>query len=248
MGWKKNSRAPGPEQVAIVIPAHMGSKRFPGKPLAEARGKPLLQWAWEAAVEARCAGLRTVATDSEEIHAWCREHDINCLLDTRVTFPTGSDRVAAAVGRHSRIRYAVNLQCDEPELTGLDLDWLIAELQIHKFRLTTTFAFASSPDSPTHYDSNAVKVVTDKNHQAMYFSRASLGGARIHVGVYAYRLKSLNQFAYTDPAPLEQIESLEQLRLLHLGLPIHVVDLGRRVVSINTPEDLKEWNARAMAS
>ncbi len=247
MAWKKNSRAAGPEQVAIVIPAHMGSKRFPGKPLAEARGKPLLQWAWEAAVDARCAGLQIVATDSEEIHAWCREHDIRCLFDARVKFPTGSDRVAAAVGRHPKIRYAINLQCDEPEITGEDLDRLIEELQVHKFRLTTTFAFAVGPGSPSYCDRNAVKVVTDKNQQAMYFSRAALSGARVHVGVYAYRLKSLNQFAYTDPAPLEQIESLEQLRLLHLGLPIHVVDLGRRVVSINTPEDLEEWNHVAVA-
>ena len=247
MAWKDDTRVPSPSQVAIVIPAHMGSKRFPGKPLALARGKPLLQWAWEAAADACNAKTRLVATDSEEIRQWCDEREIRCHFEDRIQFPTGSDRVASAVGRLKRIHYAVNLQCDEPELTGQDLDRLIEEVQHHRFRLAATFAFDVSADSPAHQDQNAVKVVADRNDQALYFTRAPLPGARIHVGVYAYRLKALESFAYAQQSALERLESLEQLRLLHQGLPIHVVDLGRRVVSINTPEDVEEWEHASVA-
>jgi len=241
MAWKDKSRPAGPERAAILIPVRMESKRFPGKPLAMARGKPLLWWAWQAAKGARLAKVKAVATDSAEVQQWCARSEIRCHFDDLNDYATGSDRIGAAMSSFPKAQFVVDLQCDEPDLTSGDLDRLILELQHHSFRQVVTYCY-NEPDEKAYADPNNVKVVVDKNQEALHFSRQPLPGGKIHVGVYAYRFNALVSFLYAQSCSLERAEALEQLRLLYIGLPVHVVDVGRKVQSINTPADLKEWN------
>lgn len=237
-----------PEDVAIIIPARMESSRFPGKAMADARGKPLIQWAVEAAKASQLAECKAVVTDSVEIYNWCGENDVHSVLMQQRTYATGSDRVFGATeflrgfGR-GPFKVVVNLQCDEPDITGEDLDRLIEEVVTHR-RPVVTYAFELTDpiDLIAH---NIVKVIVDHNGDAIYFSRLALSGAHlIHVGVYAYRMNELRSFANRPQSSLEKAEDLEQLRLIEVGVPIRVLDLGRPVTSINTTGDLQTWNAR----
>lgn len=234
--------------VAIIIPARMESSRLPGKPLLETRGKPLIQWAIEAAAASKLAGFVAVATDSSAIYDWCFDRRFDrgyeCILQvcSARPFVTGSDRVAATAESAGPFKIVVNLQCDEPEITGKDLDRLIAEVQLHR-RPVATYAFTGISDIARH-SRDTVKLVIDDNRDAIYFSRKPFAGSMwIHAGVYAYRFNELRSFANHGQSTLEKAENLEQLRLIEAGVPIRVLDLGRPVVSINTEDDLREWNA-----
>lgn len=238
--------------AAILIPARMESKRLPGKPLVQVGGKPLVQWAWEAA--SAVSDYSAVVTDSREVEAWCRDFGArSCFVPDDL--PTGSDRCAAAY-HHGRLdapedwETIINLQCDEPDITSEDLEWLIAD---HRNRLDNVTTFAYEPvDSDEFFDRNNVKVVLNQERDALYFSREPLPGAMIHVGVYAYRpTYLLGRYALKPPGRLEQIECLEQLRVLELGNSggmyrsdqIRVLNLGCPVRSINTPADVERFNA-----
>lgn len=234
--------------VAIVIPARMDSGRLPGKPLREARGKPLLQWAVEASKASKLAGYVAVATDSVEIERWCINGSIPCCCTPDRPYRTGSDRVYGAIEAFQTeghnwgpFKIVVNLQCDEPEITGDHLDRLISEMQVHR-RPVSTYAYAI-PAGMDICNRNVVKVLVDCNHDAIYFSRLALPGAGlIHAGVYAYRLNELRSFTHQGWRRLEKAEDLEQLRLIEAGVPIRVLDIGAPVVSINTEDDLRGWN------
>lgn len=254
-----------PEEVAIVIPARMESTRLPGKPLRMVRGKSMVLWAWEAAKASKRAGFAAIVTDSLEIADWC-SGDIPMMADYRGSHPTGSDRIAAAMGfrdgdddtyvafsgvwpgfvDHAKI--IVNLQCDEPDITGADLDRLIEELIDHSLVQVATYRCRRDADmhgtegwDQPIAETHVVKVVCDHNDNALYFSRAGIPGD-IHVGVYAFRRKILESFARYPQGDLEKAEDLEQLRLLENGIPIRVLDLGRSVRSVNTEADLKAVN------
>ena len=233
-----------PENVAIVIPARMGSGRLPGKPLREYRGKPLIQWTWEAAEAAKRAQRKLIATDSRRLLDWCERHSpLSCYASWAAEdCPTGSDRSACLVHQANDVwgwdvKTVVNLQCDEPDITGEDLDRLIEAMQVHHLPMVT-FAFRP-PATMDLRDPNVVKVITDCNDNAIYFSRLPLPEAMVHVGVYAYRISELRCFANLPRGKYELAEDLEQLRMVEAGVPIRVLDLGRPVVSINMEADLK---------
>lgn len=228
------------EHVAIVIPARMGSGRLPDKPLREVGGKPLIQWAWEAAESAERAAHKCIVTDSDEIHAWCSVRDIECYMTDG--YCTGSDRIAGLVNSSFLPRDAkiiVNLQCDEPDITGEDLDRLIVDIQTRR-RPVVTFAFQPL-FSIDLTDPNIVKVIMDRNDNAIYFSRLPLPAAKVHVGVYAYTINELLSFSHTPRGKYEVAEELEQLRMIEAGVPIKILDLGRPVRSINTEADLEAF-------
>lgn len=233
--------------VATIIPVRYESSRFPGKPLAICRGQPLLQWAWRTANESERTDWAGVVTDSIDVTAWCREHGVRCVhMPER--HPTGSDRTAALIARARDEKWpilgkadiVVNLQCDEPDLTGEDLDRLIAELSTCD---VATFCCTLSVND--WENRNAVKVVCNPRGDAIYFSRGLLCAAYLHVGVYAYSAFVLEDFARLPQSPLEQADSLEQLRLTENDIPIRLVKLSRTVRSINTPDDLEAYNCCA---
>ena len=236
--------------VTIVIPARYASSRFPGKPLALLAGKPLIQHVYEQAVRAPNVAEVLVATDDARIHESVEQFGGRAVM---VTTPcrTGTDRVAEAI-RQLPCEIVVNLQADEillsPDLL-LDLidPFLAGDAEMGTLRrpLTCREEFAQS---------SVVKVVTDQQGRALYFSRAPIPYVRdrvpedppfasLHVGVYIFRRHTLNRFASLASGELEEAEKLEQLRALEHGIPIHVWETSHASLRIDTEEDLERANA-----
>jgi 3-deoxy-manno-octulosonate cytidylyltransferase (CMP-KDO synthetase) len=240
--------------VRIVIPARFASTRFPGKPLALLRGRPLVAWVVDRAREVGPDEV-IVATDDARIARAAADAGAIAVM-TEPSHPTGTDRIAE-VARQRRFGardVIVNLQGDEPRMPAVLVAQVTRALEAHP---RAALATASSP-VPSHeafLDANVVKVVADAAGRALYFSRAPIpcdrdalltGSApawrhgRRHVGLYAYRTEALLALASLEPSPLEQLERLEQLRALENGLEIRVVAAAVTPgPDVNTPEDLE---------
>ena len=227
-----------------VIPARMASTRLPGKPLYPILGKPLVQWVIEGAQKgSRFLQHLIVATDDERIATVARACGVEAVL-TPSDLPSGTDRIsAAAQGRGFDI--ILNIQGDEPLLKGAWLDALAAPFESSGDIQMTTLAHALNPDELA--SPNAVKVVLNRRSEAIYFSRFPIPFSRQemkqsisfkHVGLYGYRASFLKEFCALGPVPLEQAESLEQLRALYLGAKIHVVPVDFQSWGVDTPEDV----------
>ncbi len=226
-----------------VIPARLASSRLPRKVLRALAGKPMLQWVYEAARACPQLDQVLIATDSEEVLDLCRRNHWPAIL-TSPDLPSGSDRVHAVAKLHPAALY-VNIQADEPllrpeHLTALLLPFASPDVQV------TTLKVLCTPESL--HNPNAVKVVTALNHQALYFSRATLPYDRDrqspltwkHIGLYAYRAQALERFHALPPSPLEQAERLEQLRFLENGIPVHVATTIHDTIGVDTEEDLAQ--------
>lgn len=245
--------------ATIIIPARLGSTRFPGKVLANATGKPLIQHVFEAAKRARCAVRTVVATDDERVRAAVAAFGGECVM-TSVEHPNGTSRLAEAAAKLglSADAVVVNAQGDEPELEASLIDRAVEALERTGAPVATVaqpFGDGEDPRNP-----NLVKVVVRRDGTAMYFSRALIpfprdadaGGHERplkHVGLYVYRRSFLDQYLRLEPSPLEQTEQLEQLRVLYHGFAIAVaVCPGRGFGGIDTPEQyeafVKRWRAR----
>jgi 3-deoxy-manno-octulosonate cytidylyltransferase (CMP-KDO synthetase) len=234
--------------AAVVIPARFGATRFPGKPLAELAGRPLIGHVIERALRARGVDLVAVATDDDRIARAAERHGARAVMTGAAA--TGTDRVAAAVRTLSpRPRFVVNLQGDEPLIEPGAVEALLAALQGGGVDMATL----CRPLDPEELERpQVVKVVTDLRGDALYFSRAAIphrraGGpsplCRAHVGIYGFTSVFLEEFAAMPPGRLEAEESLEQLRVLEQGRKIRVVETSYRGFGVDTPEDL----ARAAA-
>lgn len=233
--------------VTVVIPARYASTRFPGKPLAELAGKPLIQHVYEQASRASAVTKVLVATDDLRIQKTVENFGgIAWMIDT--TCQTGSDRVAEAA-RFLDCPVFMNLQADEILLAPALIDELInsfltsdAEIGTLKRRIATTDDL---------YRSSVVKVVTDQQGRALYFSRTAIPHHRnswteatkelfyLHIGVYIYRRDTLLRFADLPSGVLESVEHLEQLRALEHGIPIQVWETPHQSLRIDTQEDLE---------
>lgn len=231
--------SPMAPSAAAVIPARFDSTRFPGKPLAEIAGVPMIVRVAERANAAERVDLVVVATDDERIERVVRDAGFESVM-TDPGLPSGSDRVAAAVrtlGEQPQL--VVNVQGDEPLLDPRDLDALIAEAKEDGIG---TLARPLDPELAD--DPNTVKVVRARSGRALYFSRAPVphGAAQRlhHVGIYAYPPHVLERFTALEPSPLERAERLEQLRALENDIPIYVTMCQSESPSIgvDTPEDL----------
>ncbi|MEA3275930.1 MAG: 3-deoxy-manno-octulosonate cytidylyltransferase [Pseudomonadota bacterium] len=222
----------------VVIPARFGSTRLPGKPLLEIAGKPLIRHVYERARESM-AGEVVVATDDARIADACKTFGADVAM-TGTGHRSGSDRIAEVVVARSwgPDAIVVNLQGDEPCMPAALIDRVARDLAGHDRVGMTTLAYPIR-DTETLFDPHVVKVVTDANGYALYFSRAPvpwhrdefLGGRNPlprsvqflrHIGLYAYRAAFLERFVSSRPSPLELAESLEQLRVLWHGEGIHV--------------------------
>jgi 3-deoxy-manno-octulosonate cytidylyltransferase (CMP-KDO synthetase) len=233
--------------VLIVIPARFGSTRFPGKALADIKGRPLIVRVAENAMRVKLADRVVVATDDARILDAVAAAGFACEMTA--THATGTDRMAEVAARHEA-SLVVNLQGDEPLLPPKDVDALIRRLQVEPDWDIGTCGHAFA-EADSWLQPNVVKVVTDVRDRALYFSRAPIPGmfpgsgrqghtaALRHVGIYAYRREALLRFAALAPTPLERTEGLEQLRALENGMCIGVVTIGAGPVGVDTPADLE---------
>ena len=230
-------------KVLGVIPARLGSTRLPRKVLREIAGRPMVEWVWRAAVASGQMDEVVVATDSGEVEEACRRRGIPVAM-TSPACASGSDRVHE-VSRQIEAEIYVNIQGDEPLLTPQHFAPLLELFSRPEVEVSTISVPCPVDDIG---NPNAVKVVAAADGRALYFSRStipydrdkiSFTGYRKHLGLYAYRKPALEQFASLAPSPLEQIERLEQLRLLENGISIYVGQAEGDTIGVDTEEDLQ---------
>jgi 3-deoxy-manno-octulosonate cytidylyltransferase (CMP-KDO synthetase) len=238
-------------KVAIVIPARYASSRLPGKPLLRQTGKFLVQHVYEQARLAKCAHTVLVATDDARIADAVWSFGGRVAM-TRADHPSGTDRVAEAV-QSLDADVVVNLQGDEPLIEPASLDLLAGLLSYPGAEMATLAVPVRSAEQ--WRNPNCVKVVCDARGRALYFSRSPIPFVRDgepdlqsdpplvlqHLGVYAYRRAFLFRLAALPPAPLEQAEKLEQLRVLAAGHPIRVGVVAHAGLGVDTPEDYERF-------
>ncbi|MGM9480934.1 3-deoxy-manno-octulosonate cytidylyltransferase [Roseateles sp. NT4] len=233
----------------VIIPARLASTRLPNKPLADIAGLPMIVRVAQRAAQSG-AGQIVVATDAPEVAAACAAHGVRALM-TRADHPSGSDRLAEAVEQLGLADNAVvvNVQGDEPLIAPAMIDACAATLAAQTDCVMATVAHELT-DPSEFANTNVVKLVMDQASRALYFSRAPIAwwrdgggqpkGALRHVGMYAYRAGFLRRFPTLAVSPLEQIESLEQLRVLWHGERIAVhVSAEKPGPGVDTPEDLE---------
>jgi 3-deoxy-manno-octulosonate cytidylyltransferase (CMP-KDO synthetase) len=230
--------------IVGILPARWGSTRFPGKPLHLIAGKPLIQLVWEQC--SKCSGLDelVIATDDARILAAATAFGARAVM-TSPEHPTGTDRLAEAVQALPRADIIVNIQGDEPLIDPALVDELAAAMAADPALDMATAANPLDPADPAVLDPNVVKVVTARDGRALYFSRSPLpffrnavAGLPVlrHKGIYAYRRTFLERFVTWPPSPLEQAESLEQLRALENGACIKVLITHDTSPGVDTPE------------
>ena len=232
-------------KAVAIVPARLAATRLPNKPLARLGGKPMIQWVYERARGARLLSDVLVATPDTAILEAVGAFGGSAVL-TSPAHRTGTDRVAEAVrGLKPDIDVIVNVQGDEPLLDPATVD-AVAGLLLSDPSLVMASLMCPPPARPGQ-DPNVVKVVTDLQGFALYFSRSPLPyqrGAEApytpwqHVGLYAYRRDFLLRLTALPPTPLERAESLEQLRALEHGYRIRMATTSRAPESVDTPEDL----------
>ena len=235
-----------------IIPSRFGSSRFPGKPLAVLAGKPLVAWVVEAVKKARGFDEVLVATDDERIVKAVEEHGGKAVM-TPSELPSGTDRVACAarnfLGRDfDDDDILVNVQGDEPLIDPALVEQLAQKLKDDP-RWSMATAVTPIRSAEDFAAKSVVKVVTDRDGGALYFSRAPIPCDRDnvpeihnplyvrHLGIYAYRGEFLKRYIKEPPCDLEKTEKLEQLRALWMGAKIAVVRTQDEGVGVDTPED-----------
>lgn len=231
-----------------VIPARYASTRLPGKPLADIAGKPMIVRVFEQASRAKSLSGVIAAVDDHRVFDALEAHGGRAMM-TAKNHPTGTDRLAEVAAAHPEAELIINVQGDEPLIEPDLIDALAAAFEAEP---ELQMATVKSPmrDKAEMQNPNNVKVVTDKNGYALYFSRSLLPylrentGAVVykHIGIYAYKRDFLLSYAKMQPTVLEQTESLEQLRALENGYKIKVIATDFQFVGVDTPEDLAEVN------
>jgi 3-deoxy-manno-octulosonate cytidylyltransferase (CMP-KDO synthetase) len=232
--------------VEVFIPARFASKRLPGKPLALIGGRPMIEWVYERASLATLVSSVTVATDDERIEEAVKGFGGHVVMTGEHN--SGTERIAEAVTRtKSKADIIVNVQGDEPMIEPEMIDAAIRPLfddpAIEMATLKTLITDDEELKNP-----HAVKVVTDSDGYALYFSRSRIpystksAATYKHIGLYVYRRKFLEVFSSLKPTPLELSEELEQLRALENGHRIKVVETPFNPISVDSREDLERVN------
>lgn len=241
-------------EFVVVIPARFASSRLPGKPLADICGKPMIQHVYEKAL-ASGASKVVIATDHQKVYDAVSSFT-NDVLMTRENHQSGTERLAQVMDllQLSDDTIVVNVQGDEPLLAPENVSQVATLLASSTAPMAT---LSVAIDGVDLFNPNTVKVVSDINKNALYFSRASIPFDRSsmmdteekqlvntdnyqrHIGIYAYRAGFIKQYIQLTPSPLEQLESLEQLRVLYHGYQIKI-DQAQIAphAGVDTPEDL----------
>jgi 3-deoxy-manno-octulosonate cytidylyltransferase (CMP-KDO synthetase) len=227
-------------RVIVVVPARRASTRLPNKLLLEESGQPLLAHTLSQCLAAKLPGQVIAAVDDPDLANAARAAGAEAVL-TDPDLPSGTDRMWAAAQAYPEAEFLVNVQGDEAEIEPAAIDAVCQALLDGAEAVTLSAPLAQDAFA----DPAAVKVVTDLKGNALYFSRAAIphprnqfgSPARLHVGVYGYRRQTLQSFASWAPTPLEQTESLEQLRLLEHGVALRVLEWSRAFAGIDTRSD-----------
>jgi 3-deoxy-manno-octulosonate cytidylyltransferase (CMP-KDO synthetase) len=244
-------------EIVAVIPARFASTRLPGKPLLSDTGRPLIQHVVEAARRARRLERIIVATDDSRIAEAVTAFGGEVMM-TRADHATGTDRVAEVAARVEAAEIIVNLQGDEPEITGEALDHVVALLEDDADAVMATLA-TPIRDLSVYRDPACVKVVFNRHGRAIYFSRSPIPHHRdglpnptnsgqplgyLHLGLYAYRREFVLRIGSLPSSSLEAAEKLEQLRVLEAGYPIAIGVVDEPSVGIDTLEDYRRFVER----
>ncbi len=235
-----------------VIPARFASSRLLGKPLADICGKPMIQHTYESAKKSRLLDDVLIAVDDEKVFEVAKEFGARVKMTPR-DLPSGSDRIAYAVKNFRSAEIIVNIQGDEPFISGKMIDEAIEPLLFdHSVQVAT---LAKRIQTVEELKSSSIpKVVFDYENYALYFSRSTIPFVRDartnleklrkaeiykHIGLYVYRREALFKFTSMSPTDLEKTEKLEQLRMLENGIKIKIVITEHESISVDTPEDLE---------
>ena len=234
-------------KTAIIIPARYGSSRLEGKPLIEVNGKPIIQWVYEKAKQAKLADMVIVATDDERIFNAVKAFGGEVEM-TSINHKCGSDRIREVAERHPEISYIVNLQGDEPLISPESIDAVARNVQDDDNADISTLIRVLKDEEEIN-NPNLVKCVVDTNGYALYFSRSKIPYERNagiatfygHLGIYGYKREALLKMTSLPQTPLEKTESLEQLRALENGMKIKTSVVDFVPVGIDTLEDLEKF-------
>lgn len=234
-------------KTAIIIPARYGSSRLEGKPLIEVKGKPIIQWVYEKAQQAKLADMIIVATDDKRIYDAVKAFGGEVEM-TSENHKSGSDRIREVVDRHPEISFIVNLQGDEPMIKPEAVDSVIENVKSDDNADISTLIRVLTDEEEIN-NPNLVKCVTDVNGYALYFSRSKIPYERNfgvatfygHLGIYGYKREALIKMTELPQTSLEKTESLEQLRALENGMRIKTSVVDFKPVGIDTLQDLEEF-------
>lgn len=238
------------KKVYCIIPARYHSTRLPGKPLADIAGKPMIQRVYEQAIKAKKVDRVIVATDHKDIFSVVEDFGGEVVM-TSPNHATGTDRLAEVAVRFPEADIIINIQGDEPEIDPEVIDQLVVPLTSSEELSMATIITPMSKDEMEQ--PGCVKVVVDQKGRALYFSRSLIPYLRTesrilpvykHIGVYGYQREFLLQFSQLVPTPLEQMESLEQLRALEYGYQIQTIQVAHSAIGVDTPEDLAAINEK----
>ena len=232
--------------VIGVIPARYGSTRFEGKVLADIHGKPMIQWVWEAAKKAKILDEVIVACDDKRIEEAVKSFGGKAVFTSK-EHTCGTDRICEVVNP-LEVKVIVNIQADEPLLDPVMIENVARPLLDNpSLNMATLMKRIDGPQEAS--DPNVVKVLTDKNGLALYFSRLAIPYQQDksvravyykHIGLYAYTKDFLFIFKNLPESYLEKMEKLEQLRVLEAGFKIKVIETKVSTIGVDTPEDLEK--------
>ncbi|MDF7669830.1 3-deoxy-manno-octulosonate cytidylyltransferase [Orbaceae bacterium ESL0721] len=244
-------------KFSVIIPARYASSRLPAKPLADIAGKPMIVRVMEQAQKSSASKV-IIATDHQQVFDTVTTYGGKAILTSR-EHKSGTERLAEIIDieKFADDEIVVNVQGDEPLIPPIIIDQVAQNLMQYKTGMATLAVPIATPEEA--FDPNAVKVVTDCNGYALYFSRATIPWDRDrfakstqtigdfyrrHIGIYAYRAGFIRQYVNWETSPLEQIEMLEQLRVLWYGEKIHVaVAKEQPGIGVDTEEDLQKVRA-----
>lgn len=233
--------------ILAVIPARYESSRFPGKPLADIKGKPMLRWVYERAQSSSLFDKVIIATDDERIMQCAQQFGAEVMM-TSDKHRNGTERIAEVVSRIGGAYDAVlNIQGDEPFVQQEQLELLCQTIQKENVQIAS---LAKKTEDKRELDSpNTVKLVMSKTGRALYFSRFPIPFCRTedseidrykHLGMYAFKIEVLKKLVQLPTSDLEQSESLEQLRWLEADYSVYMAITRHDSFGIDTPEDLQE--------
>jgi len=232
-------------KITSIIPARYSSSRLPGKPLKDICGKTMIQRVYEQAKKVNLIDEVIVATDDQKIFNEVRSFNGNIIMTSKA-HKTGTDRLAEVAAKIDT-DIIVNVQGDEPLINPSVIKSAIEPLLTDDSLKMSTLKHLINDEKEIN-NPNVVKVITDKNKNAIYFSRSKIPYARNsqkfnyykHIGLYVYRRDFLLKFSKMDSTPLEQQESLEQLRVIENGYKIKVIETEYDSIGVDTEEDLNK--------
>ncbi|BAT89529.1 hypothetical protein LR48_Vigan08g017400 [Vigna angularis] len=234
-------------RVLAIIPARYASSRFPGKPLVQILGKPMIQRTWERAKLAATLDHVVVATDDEKIADCCRQFGADVIM-TSESCKNGTERCNEALQKLGKnYDIVVNIQGDEPLIEPEIIDGVVKALQAAPDAVFSTAVTSLKPEDS--HDPNRVKCVIDNRGYAIYFSRGLIPFNKsgkvnqqfpylLHLGIQSYDVKFLRIYPDLQPTPLQLEEDLEQLKVLENGYKMKVIKVNHEAHGVDTPEDV----------